>query len=484
MKFYNHFFLILAFLILSISPLTTASLILPTTTRELTPQDLRTTYTLLETKTSDPTCPTVITHRTLDPSKNPDDSEEIYELSHRDIVHDGIPCTSSGTVSILPSTQDDFPLIQLKGLQDRDYIQGLEGDKSRVCGNSRIDDGTLIIFVRDEKKNIDLEVEGIPVLKKGPQYMVILGGLNCVYTEGGEEVAIVSEKNEVEEENESEGEENENEDEDEEVDEEEEDDEEEEEEEEDEEGVVEEDVTGSPEADDEDEEEDEDAVEDDTDDDDVDAGTDLGDLSGESVDNDADDGAECFPGDSQVTLQDGTSIAMRDLEVGDSVLVSNEGNTRKYSKVFMFTHRVDDGLSRAYTKIVTDAGPELVVTKGHYLYVNGHLAAAETVRRGDTLQMIGNSNNDSSKTVIVSEVKCIQSKEGLFNPQTLSGDVVVNNIKASTFTRAVQPKLAHALLAPFRLAFSWLGVDITGSLIEKGGRGLEKLLPQGNLKYM
>lgn len=469
MKSYNYFVLISAFLILSTSPLTTASLFLPTTARELTPPDLRTTYTLLKTTTSDPTCPKVITHRTIDPSKNPDDSEEIYEISHRDIVHDGIPCTSSGIFAIHPSTQDDVPLIQLPGLLKRDYIQGLEGDKNRVCGNSRIDDGTLIVFVKDERKDIDIKEEGIPVLKKGPQYMVILGGMNCVYEEGGDQVAIVAEEDDEEEEL---------------TDEDEEEDDEEEEDEDEEEEVEDEEETGSPDADDEDEDEDEDEVEDDTDDEDVDEGTDLSDLSGDSVNDDSDDGAECFPGDSRVTLQDGTSIRMRDLKVGDSVLVSNEGNTRRYSKVFMFTHRVDDGLSRDYVKIVTDAGSELVVTKGHYIYVNGHLAAASTVRVGDALQMIGTSDTDGFKTVTVREVSCAQSEEGLFNPQTLSGDIIVNNIKASTFTRAVQPNVAHALLAPFRLTFSWFGIDITGSLIEKGGRGLEKLLPQGNLKYM
>lgn len=49
-------------------------------------------------------------------------------------------------------------------------------------------------------------------------------------------------------------------------------------------------------------------------------------------------------------------------------------------------------------------------------------------------------------------------KEGLYNPQTVHGDIVVDGIVASVYTEAVQPRVAHAMLAPMRAVrdeFGW-----------------------------
>jgi hypothetical protein len=65
---------------------------------------------------------------------------------------------------------------------------------------------------------------------------------------------------------------------------------------------------------------------------------------------------------------------------------------------------------------------------------------------------------------------------GLYNPQTLQGDVVVDNVRASTYTTAVEPAFAHAVLTPLRAAYSALGFS-TASL--EAGSALDRMLPSG-----
>jgi Hint module len=48
-------------------------------------------------------------------------------------------------------------------------------------------------------------------------------------------------------------------------------------------------------------------------------------------------------------------------------------------------------------------------------------------------------------------------REGLFNPQTLHGDVVVDGLRASSYTTAVEPAVAHRLLWPLRVLFERTG---------------------------
>ena len=55
---------------------------------------------------------------------------------------------------------------------------------------------------------------------------------------------------------------------------------------------------------------------------------------------------------------------------------------------------------------------------------------------------------------------------GLFNPQTKHGDIVVDGVRVSTYTHAVHRNMAHAMLAPFRLARARLGLSM--QLLEAG----------------
>ena len=50
-------------------------------------------------------------------------------------------------------------------------------------------------------------------------------------------------------------------------------------------------------------------------------------------------------------------------------------------------------------------------------------------------------------------------KDGLYNPHTLQGDIVVNGVLTSTYTSAFSPVLAHLVFAPLRALYR-AGVDV------------------------
>lgn len=199
-----------------------------------------------------------------------------------------------------------------------------------------------------------------------------------------------------------------------------------------------------------------------------------GDSSGEpSPDGDAepsvspDDDSVCFPADAEVEMEDGSVKMMSAVEIGDRVKVA-EG---VFSDVYMFTHKLANVVND-FVKLDTSSGASIEATAGHYLYINGRFAAAVTAKTGDMLELA-----NGARTVI-NKVSTV-SKTGLYNPQTVHGDIVVNSIRASTFTRVIEPKTAQALLAPLRMVYGKLGWST--SMFDQGANIIASVLPKGQM---
>lgn len=177
--------------------------------------------------------------------------------------------------------------------------------------------------------------------------------------------------------------------------------------------------------------------------------------------------ANCFPGDAIVELQDGSSIRMEALQVGDCVKVGLD----EYSTVFMFTHRLSNTQAKFVT-IKTSSGASLSLTQGHYIYANGNLVAAAQVVVGDSL-LLGNGAEEQVTVITYS------SSRGLYNPQTENGNIVVNGIVTSVYTTAVEPSTAHVLISIMRSLYSSFGVSTSifhsGADSEIARRGLSLL---------
>jgi Hint module len=186
------------------------------------------------------------------------------------------------------------------------------------------------------------------------------------------------------------------------------------------------------------------------------------------VSNGSGGGSACFPGHETVELEDGSVVRMDAVAIGDMIKVG----TGEYSRVFMFTHKMSDTIHE-FVNVKTDSGASLSLTTGHYIYANGELVAASELSVGDELSL-----GNGAKTAVVSVGSVVST--GLFNPQTVNGNVVVNGIVASTYTTAVEPTFAHAILAPFRL-LNLFGYDFTA--LESGGGFLTGIAPAGQAVF-
>jgi len=168
----------------------------------------------------------------------------------------------------------------------------------------------------------------------------------------------------------------------------------------------------------------------------------------------------CFPASSTVELENGQTKYMEDLLVGEKVRVGP--GPKDFSEVFYFSTTMAD-TSAKFVKITTES-TELSLTSGHYLYANGQQVQAGDVKVGDTVVL---ANGTSTPVTAVGSLW----GPGLYNPHTLHGDIMVDGVRTTTYTAAVHPKLAHALLSPLRMMYS------AGLSFGSGFQGLTKGLP-------
>lgn len=162
----------------------------------------------------------------------------------------------------------------------------------------------------------------------------------------------------------------------------------------------------------------------------------------------------CFPASATVELADRSIKSMDKVELGDRVKVSDGS----YSTVFMFSHKMCD-VEHSFVNVQTSSGAELSLTAGHYIYVNGALVPAGSIKVGDFVE----SASGEQLTVQAVSRKMLS---GLYNPQTEHGDIIVNGVRASTFTTTALPAAAQAMLAPIRGIYT--GFGITTSFLDVG----------------
>lgn len=173
----------------------------------------------------------------------------------------------------------------------------------------------------------------------------------------------------------------------------------------------------------------------------------------------------CFPALATVDVRGRGAVRMDALSVGDEVHIGGGA----YSPVFMFTHAIKT--ESEFVRLGLHSGRSLTLTSGHYVYVSGVLRAARTARIGDFVEL-----GDGTKATIT-DISLVRDV-GLYNPQTLHGDIVVDGIRASTYTEAVALSVAHAMLAPIRGLFARLGLSTT--ILDSGADELARCLPRGN----
>jgi len=149
----------------------------------------------------------------------------------------------------------------------------------------------------------------------------------------------------------------------------------------------------------------------------------------------------CFPGSSHVLLANGTPKTMSSLSLGDVVLDSATSG----SDVVIWGHR---DLTRTFEFLQLSyegqgSVGKLTVSSSHYIYLNRRLQQASTAKIGDCLEF-------ENECLVVIGVTTV-TRQGLFNPHTTSGELIVDGVRVSCYTAAVPPMLAHLLLLSLRL---------------------------------
>lgn len=153
----------------------------------------------------------------------------------------------------------------------------------------------------------------------------------------------------------------------------------------------------------------------------------------------------CFPGSETVELDNGARLTMRQLKIGDRVRVSET----EFSPVFLFTHRSAWESAVWYVRLTTKSNHSVVATLSHAMYIKkdggSRNVAAGNIRVGDSLLTVAGWQ-------IVTNCRYVVAR-GLYNPQTLHGNIVVNGVVVTTFTTAMDMYTANGLLLPLRALF-------------------------------
>lgn len=157
--------------------------------------------------------------------------------------------------------------------------------------------------------------------------------------------------------------------------------------------------------------------------------------------------AECFPADASIELVDGSKKQMAQVQTGDVVKVAPE----TYSPVYFFSH-ADEAVPSSVIQLEA-ANVTFVSSPGHYLRTISGVRAASQLSVGDEIVL---ARGPKAETAVIQRV-VRRVGRGRFNPHTLHGDIVVNDVVASTFTTAVHPVVARGLLSPVRAVYRVFG---------------------------
>ncbi|XP_041355990.1 desert hedgehog protein A-like isoform X2 [Gigantopelta aegis] len=166
--------------------------------------------------------------------------------------------------------------------------------------------------------------------------------------------------------------------------------------------------------------------------------------------------AACFPGDAQLELDNGDTVNMKELKVGQRVLTVINGE-RVFVTVRTFLKR-RPLLNATYVTLTTVDGNHVSLSSDHLIFTSVNTSSkmearfAGSVKPGDYLYSTKRCPRGQCAER-VADVS-ISRKQGAFVPVTDDGTVVVNGMLASCYT-TVSHDVAHVFVTPFRW-FPWL----------------------------
>lgn len=189
--------------------------------------------------------------------------------------------------------------------------------------------------------------------------------------------------------------------------------------------------------------------------------------------------AFCFSSHTLVEREDGTTVQMKDLVLGDRVLVSNG----HYEPIYSFGHFDTSSVKTEFIQIQTSVSSGLELTPNHLIFTQGKQAVpASSIKIGDKLMM---ASGETDTVISIKEV----TRTGIFAPFTPSGTIVTNGILSSSFATIQEsryvslggfevPLTYHQLgvvfESPHRLLCHLLGSDKCGNYERYNDEGMSR----------
>lgn len=166
-----------------------------------------------------------------------------------------------------------------------------------------------------------------------------------------------------------------------------------------------------------------------------------------------------------------SSAVLMSAKVVVQVLTAGPHGRRAFETVFMFSHFSAEIV--AHVSLTTQSNLSLSLTAGHYLWVTqAGQSRPSIVRAGDVhvgdaawISSTTTASNDLLMTDTITAIAILE-KEGLYNPHTPSGCIIVNGLAALTFTETIPPScLWHSIVTlPARALFSLLPLSVAAHL--------------------
>jgi hypothetical protein len=163
----------------------------------------------------------------------------------------------------------------------------------------------------------------------------------------------------------------------------------------------------------------------------------------------------CFAADSLVTLTDGQSKRIIELESGDTILAYDDKTKKITSTQVLAMLDSQPHQYALFKQLTTVSGRQLSLTSSHLLSTDIHgYVMAKNIHVGMNIYVM--NDNGLLTTETVSNVTDVV-KQGYVAPLTEQGTLIVNNVAASCYAAINNHHLAHAALAPMRWWYGLFG---------------------------
>ena len=137
-------------------------------------------------------------------------------------------------------------------------------------------------------------------------------------------------------------------------------------------------------------------------------------------------GNDCFPASSLVTLEGGTPARMEDLKVGDSILTVEDGNV-VFTPVLGFLNQDND--TWPYQKLQLSDGRNLYISDKHVFFTKDNTGNAQSklVKDASIGDQMFVQDGENTTSLLITDIS-VEKKNGAYAPLTAVGTLVVDSV--------------------------------------------------------